>query len=95
MIFDSGYIQIKTSTNGGLVDGLPVPAGESLGDKIPCNILNDIKSKEIYSYTVYFEMQDFDAKRILLTNNRNQVIGEFEVKTTEFLDLVQRVKVIV
>ncbi len=104
MIPNNGFIQIKGSTGGGLVNGIPVAASDTIGGKIPCHIeTNKQNNKGIYvdgnftqyAFTVYFDMQSFEANRVQLTNKREELIGDFEVQSIEFLDLVQRVKVIV
>lgn len=105
MIFDSGYIQAQIVINGGIGDdGMPMKASEDWGVKIPCNIQTNMQNNKgnykdgkftQFAFTVYLPMQKFEAKRVRLTNNRNQILGEFEVQSIEFLGLVQRVKVII
>jgi hypothetical protein len=104
MEFENGYIQIKTTIGGGLIDGMPVAASESWGVKIACHIQKNMQNNKgnykdgtftQFAFTIFLEMQVFEAKRIKLTNNRNELIKEFEVQSIEFLDLVQRVKIIV
>lgn len=105
MIFDSGYIQAQIVGNGGIGDdGMPIEASEGWGTKIPCNIQTNMQNNKgnykdgkftQFAFTVFFQMQKFEAKRVRLTNNRNQIIGDFEVQSVEFLDLVQRVKITV
>lgn len=105
MVFDSGYIQAQIVVKGGIGDdGMPKKASEDWDVKIPCNIQTNMQNNKgnykdgkftQFAFTVYFPMQKFEAKRVRLTNNRNQIIGDFEVQSIEFLDLVQRVKITV
>lgn len=104
MIFDSGYIEVKTTTGGGLINGIPVEASEDWGNKTPCHIVENLHNNKgnykdgeftQFAFTIYFPLQIFEAKRIRLTDNRNRVLGEFEVQSIQFLDLVNRVKIIV
>jgi len=85
-------------------DGDPIPVEEVWSEAIPCHI-KTIKHdyKGIYtdgnfeqaSYEILLKIQEFEAKKIRIQNNRAQVLGEFKVQDIQFLDLVKRIKLLV
>lgn len=101
---DNGYIEAQTTKGGGFENGIPVKSSESWGEKIPCHIHKNMQDNKgnykdgkftRYAFVVWFDMREFEAKRVRLTNNRGREIGLFEVQSLDFMDLTQRVKVTV
>ena len=75
-------------------------------DIIPCHIVaNTLNQRGVFkdstftqsSFTVWFDygLYVFSAKRVRLINNKNEVLGEFEVQSIEHADLVGRTKITV
>ncbi len=102
MLPNNGFIEVEQTKGGGLVNGLPQKAVKTWSEKIPCHILENTEDNKgnykdgkfkRYAFTIWFEMQEFNAKRVRLTDNRGRIKGEFEVQSIEFLELVQRVKI--
>ena len=104
-MINNGYIQ--ASEYGGTTsnqNGDPVVIAETWGDLIICQI-ETVKhdNKGIYldgkytqaTYKILIEMQEFQAKRIKITDSRGNSLGEFNVQDIQFLDMVQRVKITV
>ncbi len=100
---NNGYIEVEQITEA--KDGYGFPTDDtavSYGKKIPCHILKNTEDKRgdykdgkfiRYAFTVWFEMQDFKAEKVRLTDNRGNVKGVFEVQNIEFCDLTGRVKI--
>lgn len=104
MIIENGFIQTKTTTGGGNLHGVPQPVTESWSDPIPCNIKenrDDHKGQYVdgkftkYAATILIEPQDFTAKRIKITDNREQELGEFEVQSVKYLHAVEALQITV
>ncbi len=104
MLPNNGFIEVKQTKGGGYIDGKPQKVVETWSKKIPCHILENTEDNKgnykdgkfkRYAFTIWFEMQEFNDKRVRLTDNRGNVKGEFEVQGVEFLELVQRVKITV
>ncbi len=104
MIVANGTIQIKTTTGGGVVHGIPQPVVETWSEPIPCNISKsrddhrgtyiDGAFKQVQA-TILIEPQGFTAKRIRVTDNRSRELGEFEVQSVTFLEAAQAVQITV
>lgn len=101
---NNGYIEARTTTGGGFENGIPVKSGKDWSAKIPCHIYKNMQDNKgnykdgeftRYAFVVWFEMREFEAQRVRLTDNRGNNLGEFEVQSLEFMDLTQRVKVTV
>lgn len=101
---NNGYIEARIVTEGGFENGIPVQASEDWGEKIPCHIKKNMQDNKgnykdgeftRYAFVVWFEMREFEAERVRLTDNRGREIGVFEVQSLDFMDLTQRVKVTV
>lgn len=95
MIITNGYIQTITTTEGGIVEGIPTPAREELSEPIPCNIVkNQSDHKGTYvdgkfsqnQGTILIDPQEFNAERIKVTDNRGKEIGTFEVQDVQLLE---------
>lgn len=105
MIIVNGTIQALTSAKSTINDdGDPVTVPDAWGDPINCNIRTTKHDKKgIYedgefiqaSYEILLDMQTFEADKIRVINNRSKVLGEFEIQDIQFLDKVQRVKIVV
>lgn len=101
IIPNNGFIEVLQTTGGGFNNGDPIPVTEEWSDKIGCHFQKnednqgDYKDGEFtnYAFTVWFDAKDFDVKKVRITNKRNRVLGEFEVQSIDFLDLVNRVKI--
>lgn len=104
MIIENGYIQIKKQDGGGLVHGVPQPIKERWCEPIPCNIRkNRSDHKGTYidgkfvqtSATILIEIEDFEAKRLRLVDNRGTELGEFEIQDIQYLSAVGATQIIV
>jgi hypothetical protein len=104
MIIENGYIQTKMKTGGGVINGIPQPAVTSWGDPIPCNIKKSTDDRmgtyidgnfRRVQATILIEPQEFEAKEIKVTDNRDKVLGEFEVQSITFLHATQALQITV
>lgn len=106
MILDNGTLRVQTTTGGGLVEGIPQEATTQWDEPIPCHIVaNTYNQRGTFkdstftqsSYTVWFDygLHIFRAKRVQLTNNKGELLGEFEVQSIEHADWVGRTKITV
>ncbi|EJX05270.1 hypothetical protein EVA_06626 [gut metagenome] len=106
MIIENGTLQVMQKTGGGFdKNGLPQKVQNAPGEPIPCNIktLNhDKKGKYIdgtfsrFSYEILLDIettQNFTADRVRLTDNRGNVIGDFQVQDVQHLDAVGAIKI--
>lgn len=97
----NGTIQLKVKRGGGRDNnGNPIPVSYDWSDPTGC-LFKRIKHNQIYqegkfdisSYEILIEMQDFQTDRVRLIDNRNNVLGEFEVQDIVFADSSGRVKI--
>jgi hypothetical protein len=104
MIIENGNIRIVKKEGGGLVNGNPVKAVETLSDPIPCNYtVNQNDRLGRYEggtftqakYVVLIDTCDFAAEYIVLTTKRGTELGKFRVQDVQFLDVVGNVKITV
>lgn len=107
MIVANGTLQTVVKTGGGMEHGKPIPVKEVVSDPIPCNIktVTDNKKGKIIdnvftqsSYEVLIDLYDvpcFKAETVILTDNRDDVIGKFQVQDVQHLDFIGAVKVTV
>lgn len=107
MIIVNGMLQEVQTEGGGSDKGRPVAATETLGRGIPCNIKtikNDRHGRTvdgIFQRTEFEvligadEMPVFHAERVVLTDNRKQVMGTFRVQDVQYLDTVQAILIAV
>lgn len=104
MIIVNGYIEAKTTTGGGMLHGVVQPVVESWGSKIPCNIRenrSDHQGQYIggnfvrYAATLLIEPQSFTAKRIRITDNLGNDMGEYEVQSLRYLQAVEALELTV
>ena len=106
MILDNGTIEVKTTSGGGLVNGIPQRATETWGNPISCHIvanMNDNKGTftdgnfKRMSFTIWLDspLYHFKADRVRLTDNQGSVLGEFEVQSIEVSSFTGRTKVVV
>ena len=98
MIIENGFIQTKSTSGGGLIHGVPQPVVEAWSDPIPCNIRKSSSDhKGTYTdgkfvrcaATILIEPQEFTAKRIRVTDNTGQELGEYEVQDIQYLHAVE------
>jgi hypothetical protein len=104
MIIYNGTLQTVEVSGGGMSYGRPVPVTETLGAEIACNI-RTIKSDHqgvivdgVFtqsSFEVLVEVENFTAKRVVLTDNRGNRLGDFQVQDVQHLDYVGAVKITV
>lgn len=104
MIIQNGLLFTIETIGGGLLHGIPQKVEERQGDPIPCNIVKnksdhqgtyqDGKFKQ-FAATVLIEPQDFTAKRVRLTDNRGEDLGEFEVQDITYLAAVDALQITV
>ncbi len=87
-----------------MLHGIPQPVVETWSEPIPCNIRKN-KSDHKGTYTdgkfiqcaatLLIEPQEFTAKRIKVTDNREQILGEFEVQDVQYLHAVEALQITV
>ena len=107
MIIENGTLQTIVKTGGGIVGGKPVPVTETINEPIPCTLttLHENKRGKIIdnvftqaSYEVLvdaFLVPNFTADKVVITDNRGNVKGTFQVQDIQHLDCVQAVKITV
>lgn len=107
MIIENGTLQTIVKTGGGIVGGKPVPVIEAISDPLPCNLktLHENKRGKIIdnvftqaSYEVLVDallVPNFTADKVIITDNRGNVKGTFQVQDIQHLDCVQAVKITV
>lgn len=104
MIIPNGTIQTKIQTGGGLLHGIPQPVATSWSEPIPANISKsrddrrgtyiDGTFRQVQA-TILIEPEqgqlftDKEGKRIKVTDNRDEELGEFEVQSITFLEAAQ------
>ena len=104
MIFDTGTIEAKTTTGGGLVNGIPQAVTESWGEAIPCHIMANMDDHKgtnkdgtfrRLAFTIWIDTPPYSlkAKRVRLTSGSDEVLGEFEVQSIEYVPLTHRTKI--
>lgn len=107
MIIENGTIQIKQKTGGGIDPNTGYARTSSAvvwGDPIPCQYypnrytnLGRVNGEHFKSaeYTVLIEEQPFGAEQIRLIDNAGDLVGEFSVISSEPLEAVGQIKIIV
>lgn len=107
MIIENGFVCLITTTGGGLQNGIPIPVKEEVGTPIPCNIRtvrHDRKGSSVdsvftqHSYDVLVDsviMPRFEAEKVLLIDNRNNELGQFDVQDVQHLDFAGAIKIVV
>ena len=103
----NGFIQVKGTTGGGMQDGIPVPVTTTWSDPIPANIRKN-KSDHRGTYvdgkfvqiqaTILIDPQPSSfssAKRIKVTDNMSNELGEFEIQDLTFLDVADVIQITV
>lgn len=100
MIIPNGTLQTIETTGGGMEKGRPIPVQEAHGAPIECNIKTNTSNYHgvgvdgIFKRTDYIVLIDaattpaFTARRVVLTDNRGQRMGEFRVQDIQHLDYV-------
>jgi hypothetical protein len=97
MIICNGTLQAETATGGGIVHGKPQAATVTWGDRINCNIsysTSDHKGTYVdggftrTAATLLIEPQEFNAKRIKVTDNLGADLGTYEVQSIHYLQAV-------
>ena len=107
MIIENGVVQIIRTSGGGIVNGRPIPVQTTLSKPIPCNLktLHEDKRGKVIdsvfvkaSYEVLIDtlyIPSFTAEKVIITDNRGNVKGEFRVQDIQHLDCVNAVKITV
>lgn len=107
MIIVNGYMQVLMTTGGGMKNGIPIPVEETLSCSIPCNIKTIKHNRKgmaidgVFTQSSYEVLIDtittdvFSNDRIILTDNRNQKLGEFRVQDIQHLDCIGAIKIVV
>lgn len=108
MILENGTLQTKIKTGGGTIKGVPIPVNEVLGEIFPCNIKSKKYTSNAdgggqaeavdsafvrASYEVLVETDNFTAEKVVLKDNRGNILGEFRVLEVQHLDYVNVVKI--
>lgn len=107
MIIQNGTIETKVKTAGGvnLDTGHPrKPTAASWGDPIPCQFIPNshnnlgVSTGQHFtqaSYTVLIEEQPFEAEQIRLKDMGGKTIGEFSILSTEPLEAVCELEILI
>lgn len=105
MIIPNGTLQTIGTTGGGMEKGIPIPVQETLGVSIPCNIRTNTSDHHGRTVDGVFVRSDycvlidtdtvdvFEARRVVLTDNRGQHMGEFRVQDIQHLDYVGAIQI--
>ena len=98
MICENGFLQTVATTGGGMLHGIPQSVGVTAGDRIPANIKTVTHNRRgktidgqwtVASYVVLIDIDavsEFTARKVVLTDNRGKLIGEFDVQDCQHLD---------
>lgn len=100
----NGTIQYKILSGGGLDENSePIKSDSSWSDPIRCLYKTVKHTHGIYqqgkftdsSYEILIESQEIEADTVKLTNDKNKILGEFEVQNIVFVERSGRVKITV
>lgn len=100
----NGTIQYKILSGGGLDENSePIKSDSSWSDPIRCLYKTVKHIHGIYqqgkftdsSYEILIESQEIEADTVKLTNDKNKMLGEFEVQNIAFVERSGRVKITV
>lgn len=100
----NGTIQYRILSGGGLDENSePIKSDSSWSDPIRCLYRSVKHTHGIYqqgkftdsSYEILIESQEIEVDMVKLTNDRNKILGEFEVQDIVFLERSGRVKITV
>lgn len=100
----NGTIQYRILSGGGLDENSePIKSDSSWSDPIHCLYRSVKHTHGIYqqgkftdsSYEILIESQEIEVDMVKLTNDRNKMLGEFEVQDIVFLERSGRVKITV
>nr|DAP01651.1 MAG TPA: hypothetical protein [Bacteriophage sp.] len=100
----NGTIQYRILSGGGLDENSePIKSDSSWSDPICCLYRSVKHTHGIYqqgkftdsSYEILIESQEIEVDMVKLTNDRNKMLGEFEVQDIVFLERSGRVKITV
>lgn len=100
----NGTIQYKILSGGGLDENSePIKSESTWSDPIRCLYKAVKHNHSIYqqgkftnsSYEILIESQEFVADMVNLTNDKNKMLGEFEVQDIVFIERSGRVKITV
>lgn len=107
MIIENGSIEIKSKTAAGIdpETGHPrKPSAVSWSDPIPCqytpnkyNNIGQVSGEHFKTaeFSVLIEAQPFDAEQIRLKDRCGNIVGEFSIISTEPLDAVCQIRILV
>lgn len=105
MIIPNGTLQTIETTGGGMEKGRPIPVHETLGAPMECNIKTNTSDYHGVGVDGIFKRTDctvlidaaatpvFTARRVVLTDNRGQHMGEFRVQDIQHLDYVAAIQI--
>lgn len=100
----NGTIQYRILSGGGLDENSePIKSDSSWSDPIRCLYRSIKHTHGIYqqgkftdsSYEILIESQEIEVDMVKLTDDRNKMLGEFEVQDIVFLERSGRVKITV
>ena len=100
----NGTIQYRILSGGGLDENSePIKSDSSWSDPIRCLYRSVKHTHGIYqqgkftdsSYEILIESKEIEVDMVKLTNDRNKMLGEFEVQDIVFLERSGRVKITV
>ncbi|MCX6222481.1 MAG: hypothetical protein NTZ69_16030 [Bacteroidia bacterium] len=102
----NGTLQYETITGGGIdtITNDPIPVVSAWSEPIDCFIVTiRHTNKGVYqdgkftvsTYMIHIEMQSFAANKVKITDSRNKDLGTFTIQDLQFLDAVQKIKIVV
>lgn len=100
----NGTIQYRILSGGGLDENSePIKSDSSWSDPIRCLYRSVKHTHGIYqqgkftdsNYEILIESKEIEVDMVKLTNDRNKMLGEFEVQDIVFLERSGRVKITV
>lgn len=105
MIIVNGTIEFQATSGGSLDEnGYPVEPERMWGDPIPCQYYPDRYNAQgrvngehatLRAYVILIELQSVTSERIRLTDSDGNVVGEFQIISSEPLQAMCQTKITV
>lgn len=102
MILQNGYIQFKSALRALDEDGNPIVTDEDWGEMIPANVSGNVnydgykdEGGDRYkspTYQVYVNAMDLTANRCRLYDRNKRYLGEFYIRTRQYMPLVKEIR---
>lgn len=107
---NNGYIAFISESGGGYdVDGNPIAPTRSISANFPCNLLVNRRGYKVLvdgqwedaKYSIIIESYRVSSidlpsiSQVILQDPRNNPLGEFQIQNQEYLDLTQKIEIVV